>query len=328
MTKTELLALADALRSDWSEVQEEFWSNLLKASASLREYARMLDATDAAYLERNQVVAALAKCFPSGTAKTAIEGWSESWHGCVYIDLPTGQASWHYHESQAYLFEGLPPYLGKWDGHTTPEKYERMARMKYAGMLDAEPIAPVAVSRFSPGYGSAYVEWLGPPPMGKHSLYLYPPAPTTQEPVAWIGPYKSAWDALNELRKSCAEIIGADPETWPNHGNAPLAIAATLAIARTHMEQGTHPPAPSVPLTFIQERAQLDQEWSVLDAMKAAYKPTTPQSASVFGGSYQADGYIISRFTTTAGAERVVFEFNEPKGMLHIFTPEQIEVKP
>jgi len=149
-----------------------------------------------------------------------------------------------------------------------------------------------------------------------------------QEPVAWIGPYKSAWDALNELRKSCAEIIGADPETWPNHGNAPLAIAATLAIARTHMEQGTHPPAPSVPLTFIQERAQLDQEWSVLDAMKAAYKPTTPQSASVFGGSYQADGYIVSRFTTTAGAERVVFEFNEPKGMLHIFTPEQIEVKP
>jgi len=66
-----------------------------------------------------------------------------------------------------------------------------------------------------------------------------------QEPVAWIGPYKSAWDALNELRKSCAEIIGADPETWPNHGNAPLAIAATLAIARTHMEQGTHPPAPT-----------------------------------------------------------------------------------
>jgi len=56
--------------------------------------------------------------------------------------------------------------------------------------------------------------------------------------------------------------------------------------------------------------------------------PTTPQSASVFGGSYQADGYIISRFTTTAGAERVLFEFKEPKGMLHIFTPEEIKVKP
>ena len=55
--------------------------------------------------------------------------------------------------------------------------------------------------------------------------------------------------------------------------------------------------------------------------------PTTPQPARKIGGSYQADGYIVSRFTTTAGAERVVFEFNEPKGMLHIFTPEQIEEK-
>lgn len=84
---------------------------------------------DAAYLERNQVVAALAKCFPSGVARTAIEGWSEDWHGCVYIDLPTGQASWHFHDSQAHLFEGLPPYTGQWDGHDTPEKYRRLASM-------------------------------------------------------------------------------------------------------------------------------------------------------------------------------------------------------
>lgn len=82
---------------------------------------------DAAYLERNQVVAALSKCFPSGIARTAIEGWSEDWHGCVYIDLPTGQASWHYHDSQAYLFKDLPPYTKQWDGHTTDEKYKRLA---------------------------------------------------------------------------------------------------------------------------------------------------------------------------------------------------------
>lgn len=84
---------------------------------------------DAAYLERNQVVAALAKCFPSGVARTAIEGWSEDWHGCVYIDLPTGQVSWHFHDSQAYLFDGLPAYAGQWDGHDTPEKYRRLAAM-------------------------------------------------------------------------------------------------------------------------------------------------------------------------------------------------------
>lgn len=84
---------------------------------------------DAAYLERNQVVAALAKAFPSGVARTAIEGWSEDWHGCVYIDLPTGQASWHFHDSHAYLFAGLPQYVGRWDGHTTAEKYERLAAL-------------------------------------------------------------------------------------------------------------------------------------------------------------------------------------------------------
>jgi hypothetical protein len=88
---------------------------------------------DAAYLERNQVVAAVAKCFPSGIARTAIEGWSEDWHGCVYIDLPTGQASWHFHDSQAYLFDGLPPYTGTWDGHDTPEKYRRLASLGVNG---------------------------------------------------------------------------------------------------------------------------------------------------------------------------------------------------
>jgi hypothetical protein len=61
-----------------------------------------------------------------GVAKTAIVGWSPEWHGCVYIDLPTGQVSWHYHDREAYLFENLPPYEGEWDGHDTPEKYRRV----------------------------------------------------------------------------------------------------------------------------------------------------------------------------------------------------------
>jgi len=82
---------------------------------------------DAAYEERNRVVAALAKLFPSGLKRTWIEGWDPEWHGCVYVDLPTGQVSWHYHDSHAHLFEGLPAYGGEWDGHDTGEKYARLA---------------------------------------------------------------------------------------------------------------------------------------------------------------------------------------------------------
>jgi len=88
-------------------------------------------AKDGAYLERNQCVALIARMahalgYWAGTAKTAIDGWSEDWHGCVYIDLPAGQVSWHYHDSQAYLFDWLPPYCAEWDGHDTPEKYRRV----------------------------------------------------------------------------------------------------------------------------------------------------------------------------------------------------------
>jgi hypothetical protein len=75
------------------------------------------------YTERNHLVALLSTLYPSGRAKTAIEGWDEAWHGCVFIDFPWGQASWHYHESEAYLFEHLPPYTKPWDGHTTEQKY-------------------------------------------------------------------------------------------------------------------------------------------------------------------------------------------------------------
>jgi len=95
---------------------------------------------DEAYLERNRVVAALAKLFPSGIARTAIPGWDEEWNGCVYIDLPAGQVSWHYHDSQAYLFASLPTYGGVWDGHDTPEKYRRLARLRPAEPLTANTL--------------------------------------------------------------------------------------------------------------------------------------------------------------------------------------------
>jgi hypothetical protein len=103
------------------------WPNDLREEAA--DHIEALEAArDGAYTERNRLVAFLASIYSSGVKKTAIPGWDESWHGCVYIDLPVGQASWHFHDSEAHLFAHLPPYEGEWDGHTTEEKYERIAR--------------------------------------------------------------------------------------------------------------------------------------------------------------------------------------------------------
>lgn len=99
-------------------------------------------ALDEAYYERNQLVALLARLFPSGLRKTDIEGWDAAWHNCVFIDLPTGQVSWHFHDREAHLFEGLPPYTKEWDGHSTPEKYLRVAAA-YRRLVS--PPAPAAI---------------------------------------------------------------------------------------------------------------------------------------------------------------------------------------
>ena len=37
-------------------------------------------------------------------------------------------------------------------------------------------------------------------------------------------------------------------------------------------------------------------------------------------GSYEANGTIVAEFKTLAGEIRYVFEFDEPAGLLHIFS--------
>ena len=113
---------------------------------------------DAAYLERNQLVSLLSKLFPSGIKRTAIEGWSDDWHGCVYIDLPTGQASGHYHDSQAYLFAHLPPYAGEWDGHDTEQKYERIANAMPA--QDVTELVEALTEPTEEQDRAAFIDWL------------------------------------------------------------------------------------------------------------------------------------------------------------------------
>lgn len=108
---------------------------------------------DQAYFERNNVVAALARLFPSGITKTNIPGWSEDWHGCVYIDLPTGQISYHFHDSQGYLFEDLGSYVGEWDGHDKDEVHRRLATLPRLEDIVRQLLDAAVLSSKPSGFG-------------------------------------------------------------------------------------------------------------------------------------------------------------------------------
>ena len=85
----------------------------------------MNDTVDFVYHERDQLVAALSKCFPAWLGRHQGE-WEDDWRWIVYIKLPTGQVSWHIHDSEMDLFTHLEMGDEKWDGHTTEEKYKRL----------------------------------------------------------------------------------------------------------------------------------------------------------------------------------------------------------
>ena len=84
---------------------------------------------DEAYTERNCLVAAMSKCFPAWLElhRKSDTEWEDDWRNIVYIELPTGQCSWHIHDSHLTLFDHLVHQEGdSWDGHTTKTKYERV----------------------------------------------------------------------------------------------------------------------------------------------------------------------------------------------------------
>ena len=103
--------------------------------------------TDTVYRERAHLVALLAAAYPS-TWTTDPEG--TDWH-IVYVELPTGQASWHIAPADVDLFPhvaGGDKHASEvWDNHTTDEKYARIremtARIASAADPDEEPVNAV-----------------------------------------------------------------------------------------------------------------------------------------------------------------------------------------
>lgn len=81
-----------------------------------------------AYSERNRLVALISKIFPSFLGKHGEDpSWDKEWMNIIYVNMPTGQCSWHIHDSELYLFSHLNFDSSiEWDGHSTEEKYERI----------------------------------------------------------------------------------------------------------------------------------------------------------------------------------------------------------
>lgn len=92
---------------------------------------------DGAYRERDMLVAALSKSYPSHLARhpDSDTTWEDAWRHIVCVHLPTGQATWHLHDSEWFLFTHLTyrePACPGWDGHGTTEKYARLSSLPRA----------------------------------------------------------------------------------------------------------------------------------------------------------------------------------------------------
>lgn len=81
---------------------------------------------DAVYGERDRLVAVLSFIWPSHLCQHEGDDWEKDWLNIVCVHGPTGQLTWHIHESELWLFHHLENEPAHWDGHSTDEKYQRL----------------------------------------------------------------------------------------------------------------------------------------------------------------------------------------------------------
>lgn len=111
------LFLNETFRLEWTADTLELLAGVVSESSG---------GVGAVYRERNQVVAALSKVFPAWIGP--VDDQEPGWNQAVYIDLPTGQVSWHIPDQEVQELFGHLPVDGStpWDGHSIEEKYERL----------------------------------------------------------------------------------------------------------------------------------------------------------------------------------------------------------
>lgn len=134
----EIVGLSDARRlANFSrEDVEAIRATLSRLDAVIAERDALRVAKDGAYSERDRCVAFMAAMALRldwlawiGKHDPLDTTWDREWLNIVFIGAPVGQLSWHIHDSELPLFAGLPSDGPPWDGHSTPQKYERMERL-------------------------------------------------------------------------------------------------------------------------------------------------------------------------------------------------------
>ena len=100
----------------------------------------------AVYAERDRLVCVLSKIFPSWLERHPERDkmWEDDWRWIVFIHFPTGQSSWHIHDSELGWFDHLKreSEQDSWDGHTTEEKYQRLSRIRLGQWFPIEKPIP------------------------------------------------------------------------------------------------------------------------------------------------------------------------------------------
>lgn len=129
----------DEARDLYRETEERRCQALSEREAAEAERDALRATKNDAYHERDQCVALIARMAralgcPVGTTRhpDSDTSWEDDWRTIVFIELPSGQVSWHFHDSEKDLVADLPAYEPSWDGHTTQEKYRRVAGARFA----------------------------------------------------------------------------------------------------------------------------------------------------------------------------------------------------
>ena len=78
---------------------------------------------DEAYYDRDLIAQALARMALEVGYSAGVKFRESEWP-IIYVDLPTGQVSWHIKHVE--LLQGLPDYPGEWDKHDLEEKRDRI----------------------------------------------------------------------------------------------------------------------------------------------------------------------------------------------------------